>query len=99
MMKLEEWKQFKQKKRKAADEGLAKREERVRKVKEDEKEENLLRKIKGGLKEDERDGNAKHIENLKAKEIRFMREKQMSEETRILKEKAFPHQFVMLLKI
>jgi hypothetical protein len=67
MKKFEEWKAVEEKKRKAADEGLAKREQKVQKVREDQKKQNLLGIIEARLKQDERDVNAKHIENLKAR--------------------------------
>jgi hypothetical protein len=82
---FEEWKQLEQKKRKAADEELARREKGFQKVREDQRKQNLLRAVEAGLKREERDANARHIENLKARQNRLLRERQENDDARIQK--------------
>jgi hypothetical protein len=85
MRKFEEWKQTEQKKRTEADESFTKRERVYQKVRKDQRKQNLLRMIETRLRQDERDANARHQENLKARQAQVLREKQKNNDTRIQK--------------
>jgi hypothetical protein len=85
--KFEEWKYEQEKKRREVDERFAKNEECIQKVREDQQKQQLLRTIAARLKQDERDSNARHQENLKKRKIRVMRERQEALDARLEKQK------------
>jgi hypothetical protein len=85
--KFEEWQSVQNQKRQEVEEGFTKHEANILRVREDQQKQQLLRTIASRLKQDERDSNARHQENLRKRKIRVMRERQDAEDARLDRQK------------